>query len=315
MTTTKLAPTSGAGRSATGRTGDRVFSGAALGAGALIVAVLFAVALFLVVQALPTFSANPAEITGGEGFFSYIFPIVIGTLIAATIALLIATPIGVAVALFISHYAPRRLARGLGYVVDLLAAIPSVVYGAWGASFLASSLKAPYAWLAEHLSWIPIFAGPASGTGKTILTAGIVLAVMVLPIIASLTREIFLQAPMLHQEAALALGATRWEMIRMAVLPFARGGIISAVMLGLGRALGETMAVALVLSSGPLIASLIRSGNQTIAAEIALDFPEAFGLRMHELIAAGLVLFLITLAVNMVARWVINRHKEFSGAN
>lgn len=315
MSTTKLAPPKGTGQSHKGRIGDKVFSGAALGAGALIVAVLFAVALFLVVQALPTFSAAPADITGGEGFFAYIFPIVIGTLIAATIALLIATPIGVAVALFISHYAPRKLAKGLGYVVDLLAAIPSVVYGAWGASFLASSLKGPYAWLAENLGWIPIFAGPASGTGKTILTAGIVLAVMVLPIIASLTREIFLQAPMLHQEAALALGATRWEMIRMAVLPFARGGIISAVMLGLGRALGETMAVALVLSSGLLIASLIRSGNQTIAAEIALDFPEAFGLRMHELIAAGLVLFLITLAVNMVARWIINRHKEFSGAN
>ena len=315
MSTTKLAPASGKRPAGSGRIGDRVFSGAALGAGALIVAVLFAVALFLVVQALPTFAAPAADITGGEGFFSYIFPIVIGTLIAATIALLIATPIGVAVALFISHYAPRQLARGLGYVVDLLAAIPSVVYGAWGASFLASSLKTPYAWLADNLGWIPIFAGPASGTGKTILTAGIVLAVMVLPIIASLTREIFLQAPMLHQEAALALGATRWEMIRMAVLPFARGGIISAVMLGLGRALGETMAVALVLSSGPLIASLIRSGNQTIAAEIALNFPEAFGLRMHELIAAGLVLFLITLVVNMVARAIINRHKEFSGAN
>ncbi|GAA4662247.1 phosphate ABC transporter permease subunit PstC [Arthrobacter cryoconiti] len=310
MSNTKLAR-----RAGTGRTGDQVFSGAALGAGVLIVAILFAVAMFLVIQALPTFTAPRSESTGGEGFFAYIFPIVIGTLIAAMIALIIATPIGVAVALFISHYAPRSLAKGMGYVVDLLAAIPSVIYGAWGASFLASSLKGPYQWLAENLGWIPIFAGPASGTGKTILTAGIVLAVMVLPIIASLTREIFLQAPMLHQEAALALGATRWEMIRMAVLPFARGGIISAVMLGLGRALGETLAVALVLSSGPLIASWIRSGNQTIAAEIALNFPEAFGLRMHELIAAGLVLFLITLLVNVVARWIISRHKEFSGAN
>ncbi|WP_442853069.1 phosphate ABC transporter permease subunit PstC [Arthrobacter sp. 35W] len=298
-----------------GRTGDKVFSGAAMAAGILILVVLFSVAIFLLVQALPTFSAKPADLTGGEGFFSYIFPIVIGTLIAAAIALIIATPIGIGVALFISHYAPRRLAQGLGYVVDLLAAIPSVVYGAWGASFLASNLKEPYAWLAENLGWIPIFAGPASGTAKTMLTAGIVLAVMVLPIITSLTREIFLQAPKLHEEAALALGATRWEMIKMAVLPFARPGIISAVMLGLGRALGETMAVALVLSSGPLIASLIQSGNQTVAAEIALNFPEAFGLRLNELIAAGLVLFLITLAVNMVARWIISRHKEFSGAN
>lgn len=310
MTTTKL--TRGVGG---GRAGDKVFSGAALAAGVLILAVLFSVALFLLLQSIPAFTAKAADITGGTGFFTYILPIVIGTLIAAAIALVIATPIGVAVALFISHYAPRRLAQGLGYVVDLLAAIPSVVYGAWGATFLASALKEPYQWLADNLGWIPIFAGPASATAKTMLTAGIVLAVMVLPIIASLTREIFLQAPMLHQEAALALGATRWEMIRMAVLPFARGGIISAVMLGLGRALGETMAVALVLSSGPLIASLIQSGNQTVAAEIALNFPEAFGLRLNELIAAGLVLFAITLVVNVIARWIIGRHKEFSGAN
>jgi phosphate transport system permease protein len=298
-----------------GRTGDKVFSGLTLFAGCLILLVLFAVAVFLVLQALPTFGADPARITGGDGFWAYIWPIIIGTLVAAAIALLIATPIGIGVALFISHLAPRRLAQGLGYVVDLLAAIPSVVYGAWGVAVLAPALVPVYNWLAENAGWIPIFAGPASQTGKTMQTAGIVLSVMVLPIIASLSREIFLQTPRLHEEAALALGATRWEMIRMAVFPFARAGVVSAVMLGLGRALGETMAVALVLSSGGLIPSLIKSGNQTIAAEIALNFPEAFGLRLSELIAAGLVLFLITLAVNMIARWIISRHKEFSGAN
>ncbi|HSK38922.1 MAG TPA: phosphate ABC transporter permease subunit PstC, partial [Arenibaculum sp.] len=218
-------------------------------------------------------------------------------------------------ALFISHYAPRRFAAGLGYLVDLLAAIPSVIYGAWGYMVLAPALVPAYEWLAENLGFIPLFEGPASQTGKTILTAGIVLAVMVLPNITSLSRENFLQTPSMHEEAALALGATRWEMISMAVLPFARPGIISAVMLGLGRALGETMAVALVLSTGSLIPSLIKTGNQTIAAEIALNFPEAFGLRLAELIAAGLVLFVITLAVNMIARWIIARHKEFSGAN
>ncbi|MHA7282629.1 phosphate ABC transporter permease subunit PstC [Arthrobacter sp. TMS2-4] len=276
---------------------------------------LFGVALFLVVQALPTFGADPADISGGDGFASYIFPIVVGTIIAAAIALLIATPLGIGVALFISHYAPRRLAQGFGYLVDLLAAIPSVVYGAWGYAVLAPQLAVGYAWLAQNLGWLPIFEGPASQTGRTILTAGIVLAVMVLPIITSLSREIFLQTPTLHEEAALAMGATRLEMIRMAVLPFARAGIVSAAMLGLGRALGETMAVALVLSGGALTASLIQSGNQTIAAEIALNFPEAYGLRLSELIAAGLVLFVITLAVNIIARWIISRHKEFSGAN
>lgn len=310
MTATTLTSTQGAGRA-----GDKIFSGAALAAGCLILAVLFGVALFLVVQAIPALTAPADEVGGGEGFFAYIWPIVIGTLIAAAIALVIATPISIGVALFISHFAPRRLAAGLGYVVDLLAAIPSVVYGAWGATFLATQISPAYNWLAANMGWLPIFQGPASATGKTILTAGIVLSVMVLPIITSLSREIFLQTPKLHEEAALALGATRWEMIKMSVFPFARPGIVSAVMLGLGRALGETMAVALVLSSGALTASLIQSGNQTIAAEIALNFPEASGLKVSTLIAAGLVLFVITLAVNMVARWIISRHKEFSGAN
>ena len=310
MSSKSLEGTGGAGRA-----GDKVFSGVALLAGCLILLILFSVAVFLLWQALPTFTADSADISGGKGFLTYIWPLVIGTVIAAAIALLIATPVGIGVALFISHYAPRRIAQGLGYLVDLLAAIPSVVYGAWGMLVLAPALVGPYGWLAEHAGWIPIFSGPASQTGKTMLTAGIVLSVMVLPIITSLTREIFLQTPKLHEEAALAMGATRWEMIRMAVFPFARPGVISAIMLGLGRALGETMAVALVLSSGGLIASLIRPGNQTIAAEIALNFPEAYGLRLSELIAAGLVLFLITLVVNVIARWIISRHKEFSGAN
>ncbi|MEZ2391711.1 phosphate ABC transporter permease subunit PstC [bacterium RCC_150] len=310
MTTNSLTTSQG-----TGRAGDKVFSGATLAAGCLILAVLFGVALFLVVQAIPALVAPPADIQGGHGFFAYIGPIVLGTLIAATIALVIATPISIGVALFISHYAPRRLAAALGYVVDLLAAIPSVVYGAWGAAFLAPQISPAYGWLATNMGWLPIFQGPASSTGKTILTASIVLSVMVLPIITSLSREIFLQTPKLHEEAALALGATRWEMIKVAVLPFGRPGIISAVMLGLGRALGETMAVALVLSSGVLTASLIQTGNQTIAAEIALNFPEASGIKVNTLIAAGLVLFVITLGVNMVARWIITRHKEFSGAN
>lgn len=315
MSTTASAQKPGTKNSAAGRAGDSIFSGLSLAAGILIFAVLAAVALFLLLQALPTFAAPADEITGGEGFFSYIWPLVLGTLIAAIIALLIATPIGILVALYISHYAPARISKSVGYMIDLLAAIPSVIYGAWGATVLAPALVPFYNWLAENLGFIPIFAGPASQTGKTMMTAGVVLAIMILPIITSMSREIFTQTPKLHEEAALALGATRWEMIRMSVLPFARPGIISSVMLALGRALGETMAVALVLSSGPMIASLIKSGNQTIAAEIALNFPEAYGLRLSELIAAGLVLFLITLVVNMIARAIIARYKEFSGAN
>ena len=298
-----------------GKAGDSIFSGLSLGAGVLILAVLAAVALFLFLQALPTFQAPAEEISGGAGFWSYIWPMVIGTVIAAVIALVIATPIGVLVALYISHYAPARIAKPVGYVIDLLAAIPSVIYGAWGTTVLASSVVPFYDWLSTNLGFFPIFGGPASQTGKTMLTAGIVLAIMILPIITAMSRELFVQTPKLHEEAALALGATRWEMIRMTVLPFARPGIISAVMLALGRALGETMAVALVLSSGPLTASLVQSGNQTIAAEIALNFPEAYGLRLSELIAAGLILFVITLVVNMIARAIVARYKEFSGAN
>lgn len=297
------------------RRGDRIFSTTTLVAGAFILLVLFGVAAFLVGKALPVVGADPADIRGGNGFFDYVYPLVIGTIMASIIALVIAVPLAIGVALFISHYAPRRLAMGLGYLIDLLAAIPSVVFGLWGIITLAPLVVPSYDWLANNLSFIPFFVGPASATGRTMLTAGIVLSIMVLPIITSVTREVFLQTPTLHEEAALALGATRWEMIRTSVLPFARSGIISAVMLGLGRALGETMAVAMVLSPGPLIASLIKSGNQTIAADIALQFPEASGLSVSVLIAAGLVLFVITLLVNTAARAIVARRSEFSGAN
>jgi phosphate transport system permease protein len=248
---------------------------------------------------------------------AYIGPLVFGTLLAALIALLIATPLAVAVALFITHYAPRRLAQGLGYVIDLLAAVPSIVYGLWGLAVLAPASLGLTTWLNTYVGWLPLFTGPVSSTGRTMLVVGIALAVMILPIITAVSREVFLQTPKLHEEAALALGATRWEMIRMAVLPFGRSGIISGAMLGLGRALGETMAVAIILSgSGAITFNLISSDNpSTIAANIALQFPDSTGLAVNTLIASGLVLFVITLIVNAIARYVINRRSEFSGAN
>jgi phosphate transport system permease protein len=313
--TTNDVPTTTTGRGSSGRVGDRVFSTTAKVSGILILVVLAGVAGFLLLESMDTFGADPADVQGGNGFLRYVAPLVFGTVVAALVALIIATPLAIGIALFISHYAPRRLAQGLGYLVDLLAAIPSVVFGLWGIQVLAPLVQPAWAWLADNLGFIPFFTGPASATGRTMLTAGVVLAVMILPIITAVTREVFLQAPKLHEEAALALGATRWETIRMAVLPFGRPGIISAIMLGLGRALGETMAVAMVLSTGGFTWSLVTSGNNTIAAEIALDFPESSGLRTSTLIAAGLVLFAITLAVNMTARWVIARRAQFSGAN
>jgi len=304
---------------ATQRLGDRIFSNTALTAGTLILAILAAVSAFLILESVPALTTDPhdIEILDGEPFWSYVAPLVFGTLWSAALALLMAIPVSIGIALFISHYAPRRLAQGLGYVVDLLAAVPSVVFGLWGGIVLAPAVQPLYTWLTQNLGWIPFFAGPASGTGRTILTASIVLAVMVLPIITALSREVFLQTPVLHEEAALALGATRWEMIRTAVLPFGRSGIVSASMLGLGRALGETMAVAMVLSaSGGISFALLTSANPgTIAANIALRFGEAFGTNINLLIATGLILFAITLIVNSIARWVISRRSEFSGAN
>lgn len=302
---------------APGRMGDKVFSTSSLVAGSLILAVLAAVAIFLVAQSLPAFLADPADVNDGQGFWTYVIPLVFGTIWAAALALVIALPFAIGIALFISHFAPRRLAQGLGYVIDLLAAVPSVVFGLWGITVLAPAVQPFYSWLVDNLGWIPLFAGPVSGTGRSILTVAIVLAVMILPIITALSREIFLQTPRLHEEAALALGATRWEMIKVAVLPFGRPGIISATMLGLGRALGETMAVAMVLSPSVIISfALIQSQNPTtIAANIALNFPEAHDLGVNVLIATGLILFLITLLVNSLARMVINRRKAFSGAN
>lgn len=298
------------------RPGDRWFSGSALFAGSMILVTLAAVAVFLVVQSIPGLLATSEDASILKtNFWDYVGPLAFGTIWAAFLALLLAVPLSIAVALFISHYAPRRISQGLGYVVDLLAAVPSVVFGIWGIAVLAPAALPLYTWLTQNMGWVPLFDGNASG--RSILTAAIVLAVMVLPIMTAICREIFLQTPALHEEAALALGATRWEMIRMAVLPFARGGIVSAAMLGLGRALGETMAVAMVLSaSGGITLRLLTAQNpNTIPANIAQTFPEAYGLNVNVLIATGLILFVVTFAVNAIARWMVNRRKEFSGAN
>ena len=317
MTATKAPTEPPSTRRVVRRPGDRIFAGSAKGSGIFILLVLAGVAAFLISEAIPALTAPAADIPGGEGLASYIAPLIVGTLLGAVLALLVATPLAVGIALFITYYAPKRIAAGLGYVIDLLAAIPSVVYGFWGLAVLAPALVPFHVWAADNLGWLPLFSGPASTSGRTMLTVGLVLAVMILPIISAIAREVFSQAPALHREAALALGATRWEMIKMAVLPYGKSGVIAGAMLGLGRALGETMAVAIVLSGGAAATlNLISSSNpSTIASNIALRFPEATGLGINTLIASGLVLFVITLAVNMLARWIVNRRADFSGAN
>jgi phosphate transport system permease protein len=303
------------------RRSGRTFYGISLGAGIAILVTLAAVAAFLLIEAWPAIVATPEELQSigwfkADSLLAYTGPLVFGTILVSILALLFAVPVAVGIALFISHYAPRRLAQGLGYAVDLLAAIPSVIYGLWGALWLQPLLDPVFQWLTSALGFIPIFAG-YQPPARNVLAAAVVLAVMILPIVTAVSREVFLQTPRLHEEAALALGATRWEMVRMAVLPFGRSGVISAAMLGLGRALGETMAVLMILSPGFLFSFfLLQPGqHQTIAANIASKFPEASGLSVNVLIATGLVLFAITLAVNMLARWIVARRKDFSGAN
>ncbi|MGY4643879.1 phosphate ABC transporter permease subunit PstC [Cellulomonas sp. URHB0016] len=305
---------------------DRGFRYVAVWSGILILAVLASVAIFLLVEAMPALThpdlaSEIAWIPEGGDLWSVVGPLIFGTILAAIVSLVIAVPIAVGIALFISHYAPRRMADALGYLVDLLAAIPSVVFGLWGVLVLAPKVQPVWQLLVDWFGWIPLFAGDdhgnASNPPRVLMTTSIVLAVMILPIITAVSREVFLQTPRLHEEAALALGATRWELIRMAVLPFGRSGVTSAAMLGLGRALGETMAVLMILSPGLLYSFklLVASQQQTIAANIAARFNDANDIGRSTLIATGLALFVITLLVNLAARAIVARRKDFSGAN
>ncbi len=294
------------------RIGDRIFATTARVAAITIMVALAGVFVFLAIEGIPGLSAPSGIYRPADDFWSYVGPLVFGTVLAAVVALVIAVPFAIGVALFISHYAPPRLAAPIAYVIDLLAAVPSVVYGLWGGLALGPAIKPVINWLYAHLDFIPLFAGPPSVTGRTMLTAGIVLAIMIVPITTAISREVFAQTPRLHEEAAMALGATRWEMIRLAVFPYARSGVISAVMLGLGRALGETMAVAMVLSATPVVTlNLISNTNPaTIASNIASNYKEATPDRQAVLIATGLVLFAVTFAVNFLARWVIGRSER-----
>ena len=224
--------------------------------------------------------------------------------------MIIAIPLAVSVALFITHIAPKRLAQPLGYLVDLLAAIPSIVYGLWGIFVLGPAAVGLMDWLEEHLGWIPIFEGPASVTGRTMLVVGVVLAVMILPIVSAVAREVFAQTPRRLQEGALALGATRWEMIRMSVLPFGKSADHQRLdaRASAGRSARRWRSRSSSRSPGVVSFNLISSSNpSTIAANVALNFPESSGLDVNVLIASGLVLFAITLVVNMIARAIIAR--------
>jgi len=230
----------------------------------------------------------------------------VGTLITSAIALVIGVPIAVATAVFINELTPRRLRGPLSILVDLLAAVPSVVYGLWGVFVLAPKLLPAEKWFASTFSFIP-WIGGGTPTLYNYFLAGLILAIMILPIVSAISREVIATVPSEHKEAALALGATRWEMIRMAVLPYARPGITGGAMLGLGRAIGETIAVVLVIGASPVIGNHLFAQGNTYAAVIASEFGEAQGVHISALFGAGLVLFVLTLIVNIIARWFVSR--------
>lgn len=297
-----------------GKYGDIIFSSLSVGSGLLIFFTLLAVGVFLLRQSLPAINES-AELNAGVedavSLVEFTGPLVFGTILAAILALLIAAPIAIGISLFISHYASRKLAQPLGFMIDLLAAVPSVVFGLWGGVWLVPKLGPLFMWLNQNLGWFPLFAGDPSEPMRNMASASIVLAVMILPIITAVTREIFLQTPRLQEEAALALGATKWEMIRQVVLPFGRSGMVSAAMLGLGRALGETMAVLMVLSPGASYSlHIFEVGmHATIASNIAAKQAESTGVDMSRLIFTGLVLFVLTFLINALARAIVAKRK------
>ncbi|WP_233576635.1 phosphate ABC transporter permease subunit PstC [Saccharopolyspora rhizosphaerae] len=301
----------------TSRLGDKLFSSLATASGAFVVAVIAAIAIFLLVRAVPALQVNQVNFlfsrewdTGDPNDMSFgIIDLAWITVASSLVALVIAMPLSGGIALFLTRYAPRILARPFAYVVDLLAAVPSVVYGLWGFLVLGPFLKPVANWLNENLGWIPIFAqGNISqvDSGANVFTAGIVLAVMIIPTITGVTREVFSRTPAAQIEGALALGATRWEVIKTTVWPFGRNGFVGGSMLGLGRALGETMALTIILSGTSAAPgySIFDSGA-TFASKIALGSAEFNNnLQVGAYISAGLVLFVITFAVNALARWI-----------
>lgn len=308
-------------RAGTGRLGDRLFGGAAKASGIFIVLLVTLIGVFLVAQAVPSLMNNNANfltsrewIVSGTPRFG-ILELLWTTVVSSIIAMIIAVPVGVGVALFLTQYAPPWLSRPAAQVVDLLAAVPSIVYGIWGAFSFISVVKPVEAFLQKYLGWFPLFAS-TDISGGTIFFIGIVLAIMVLPIVTALSREVFAQTPVTHMEGALALGATKWEMIRTAVLPFGRPGVISAAMLALGRALGETIAVSIIVSAladNTAWSWSIFNGGETFASRIANDSGEFSNAQITgAYIAAGLVLFVLTFVVNAAARLVIERRKAFT---
>ncbi|HEY5528267.1 MAG TPA: phosphate ABC transporter permease subunit PstC [Thermoleophilia bacterium] len=298
-------------RKGVGRRADSLFAILAGVCGTLILIALAYMVFSTTRTALPVFRSEGISFVTGSNWdpntdHYQILPLIFGTIVTSIIALIVAVPMSVGVALFLTEYAPKRLRTPVEYAVDLLAAVPSVVYGLWGLLVVLPYFLRPISnFVSKYLGFIPIFSGPS--TGLSYFAAGIILSIMITPIITSLCREVFKSVPSADRHAAFALGATRWEMIKEAVLPRSRGGVVGATMLGLGRALGETIVVALLIGSSPVINASIFKPGSSIAGAIANGWGEATGLQTSALVGAGVVLFAITIAINMIARGIVWR--------
>jgi len=292
--------------------GDRIFQILAAAAGVLVLVILALIAISTSQQAASWFATgwkiftvdwNPA--TNSFGAMSFVY----GTVITAAIAIILSVPVSVALALLLTEVVPHRWARPIVYVVDLLAVVPSVVWGLWGILVFAPWLQNIYTSIASGVKGIPVldalFGAPVSGA--SFFTAGLILAFMITPIVTSLSREVIATVPAIDKEGAYALGATRWEMITGAVWPHSQGGVVGAVLLGLGRAMGETIAAALVIGSSPVITSHLFAAGYSMPAVIANQFGEASGLFRSALIGLGVLLFAITIVINLLARGVVER--------
>lgn len=293
---------------------DKAFRWLSLVCGLVVLLVLGLIAVATTKEAWPAFAHEGLHFVTGsrwapaDNAFGAL-PFIWGTLLTSVIALVLGVPVSLGIALFLSEFAPRRVRRPVVYVVDLLAAIPSVVFGLWGLIVLAPRIEPVYSAVASAVHSVPVlgavFGPPASG--KSFFTTGVILALMITPIVTSISREVFETTPSGQKEGAFALGATRWEMVRGAMLPHSRAGIVGAVMLGLGRAMGETIAAALVIGSSPQITTRVFAPGDSMAAVIANQFGEASDIHRAALIGLGVVLFVMTILVNMVARAIVGR--------
>jgi len=295
---------------------DRSFRGAALGAGLSVLAILALIAYFTTKQAWPIFRHDAWGFISGTRWDPLnnrfgALPFIYGTAVASAIALVLAVPLSIGIALFTNELAPRRLRRPVIYLIDLLAAIPSVVYGLWALAVLEKPAKNVYQWISDTVGKIPVLDRVFGGvpSGASLMTAGIVLAIMMVPIVTAISREVLATVSQDDKNAALAMGATRWEMLRACVFPRVRSGLVGAVMLGMGRALGETIAVALVIGSNQKIDSHIFHSGDSMASVIAHEFGEAATTPLYRaaLIGLAVLLFVFTLLVNVLARWITGR--------